>query len=392
MDKERVLRDYSNTISNEEPEINCKNVTKCESSTMKLEDSQFRQLRDIALETHMILMTYFEPTVAFIVIFWNIITIIYFAPSSVSKHLGKSTRMYYIVIAVGDIVSLAAFRIVVSLFGYGFLYITKGKIDLQFDRLNDYTCKVFYYIFNFTEQMSSYALVLFSLERLFIVHFPLKARAALSYKKTCIINFIVLMLLALFDVHLLISLRVEKSLATSYCLVPLNSQPLFETLYWITMGVVNFAFPIFLILILDILIIRKIISASNARKSLTMSEGENKESAKEYIATLSLVFLAGFQALIYLPVAIVYSYMTLQHAKILPQIQDRMLYDVEQEVAWVTMHITSWAKATNFIVYYTKIPFFKKKINNLVRSICCCSNISSLSSQSTAMSTAGTKA
>lgn len=78
-----------------------------------------------------------------------------------------------------------------SFVAYGLEFISNGVVNLNPIIEYDLSCKIVYTIVIITEQLSAFTLLLFSIERLVVVYFPLRAKSWLSFKKTCIASAVV---------------------------------------------------------------------------------------------------------------------------------------------------------------------------------------------------------
>ena len=84
-----------------------------------------------------------------------------------------------------------------SFVGYGLEYISHGVVNpnpiIEFDVSCKivYTVRVQYTIVIITEQLSAFTLLLFSIERLIVVYFPLRAKSWLSFKLTSVVTAVV---------------------------------------------------------------------------------------------------------------------------------------------------------------------------------------------------------
>ena len=78
-----------------------------------------------------------------------------------------------------------------SFVGYGLEYISHGVVNLNPIIEFDVSCKIVYTIVILTEQLSAFTLLLFSIERLIVVFFPLRAKSWLSFKLTSVVTAVV---------------------------------------------------------------------------------------------------------------------------------------------------------------------------------------------------------
>lgn len=118
-----------------------------------------------------------------------------YARPAAGRECGRSTRLYYLVIGIADEVNLLFQHTFISFLDFGLGYLTGGSFYWPIARESDFTCKLWEYIWPWSEQMAGYTMCIFSLERFAAVWFPLRAKAWLSPRKA----YLALGLMALFS-------------------------------------------------------------------------------------------------------------------------------------------------------------------------------------------------
>lgn len=106
-----------------------------------------------------------------------------YARPAAGRECGRSTRVYYLVIGIADEVNLLFQHTIISFLDFGLGYLTGGSFNWPIARTSDFTCKLWEYIWPWSEQIAGYTMVIFSLERFLAVWFPLKAKGFLSPRK-----------------------------------------------------------------------------------------------------------------------------------------------------------------------------------------------------------------
>ena len=158
-----------------------------------------------------------------------------------------------------------------SFVGYGITYITNGWIDLSILVELDFTCKTLFTVFILMEQLAAFTLLLFSVERLVVVYFPLRAKTLLSYRHTWITTAVVLGIVVLLSLHLPVSIHSVQFRLSTYCTVDQVRTPrALSALFWMAMGLESFAFPTVAISVLNIFILRRVLSASLKRHHMVL--------------------------------------------------------------------------------------------------------------------------
>lgn len=238
---------------------------------------------------------------------------------------------------------------------YGLDYITQGNIDLSWPIHNDVMCKLFFTWYMITDQLSSFTLTLFAIERFIVVYFPLRAKTLLSFKNTLISTGLVLFALSLFSSHLYFSIRSIKFKLNTYCAVDEKlSGPVLSALYWIWIGVESYLFPNLVSSVLNIFILHRILSASSKRHSMSAVSGksastsavmDSTSSHRERRATISLVLISIAHSIVYTPEMIMCSYVALTFLELIP-IPSYIDVNVLMEFSWMLTHMTNVGKVS----------------------------------------------
>lgn len=238
---------------------------------------------------------------------------------------------------------------------------TKGTIDLSWPIHVDFTCKIIYTWYMIAEQLSSFTLLLFSIERFIVVYFPLRAKAIVSFRRTLITTGAVLLAIALFSTHLYFSIHSIPLRLNTYCAVSgVLSGPVLAALYWFSMGVESYLVPTYVSIALNMSILVRILSARSmryamsvaSRNSASAATGESSNAVRERRATMSLVFISIAHTVIYTPSIIVSGYLALTFLELIP-IPAVLDVNILVEFSWVSVHMTNIGKVR--LPYYCKI-------------------------------------
>ncbi len=150
------------------------------------------------------LISYILPPIAFLGIFFNIMILLFLPQNSVL--LSKTTKTYYITIAIGDLLSIFSFNILWVFFHDSLSYITSGAFSIELVA-SSLGCKILYNSWANAEALANYTAIAMSIEQIIALYFPLKARAFLSKKLTLLL--IVLCVLPIWLTLTTINLRVD---------------------------------------------------------------------------------------------------------------------------------------------------------------------------------------
>lgn len=322
---------------------------------------------------HFLMMTYSDTLCSVISIFTNIFVLVIFMQRSAASKVGKTVRFYYVLIAIADIICVLDIRLIFSFAYLGLEWATKGKYFLWMIKYHSIYCKIILYVYNVSEQVSGFALVLFSLERVIVINFPFFSRRLVTYKRVVMLNVLVHLLIMIFNTHMLYATVVLPTAVEYYMCLPDGNAEIFESLYWYTMGFQNYGLPTLLVIILDIILIVKIRKQSRSQRKHLNKGGmgmledsdANKNvrstNKKEKMATVSLAIIASVHAIIYLPAAITNGLIAPLSIGVLKKYP--LLYGTAEEIGFVCIHLATFAKAAAFFVFYFKVPYFRNHFN-----------------------------
>ena len=368
-------------LSHQYGDCNSENSSNCPNNSTS--NRNFDDLLKVVLKYtnffHFLMMTYSDTLCSIISIFTNFFVLAIFMNKSAASKVGKTVRFYYVLIAISDIVCVLDIRLIFSFSYLGLEWATKGKYFLWMIKYHSIYCKIILYIYNVSEQISGFALVLFSLERVIVIYFPFASRTLITYTKVIMINAVVHMIIFIFNVHLLYATIVIPTVVEYYMCLPEGNIEIFESLYWYTMGFQNYGLPTIFVIILDIFLVSKLMKEArytkehlhrNTRATLECdAQSTYVTSKKEKLATISLAVIAAAHAIIYLPAAITNGLIAPLSIGILKK--NPLLYGTAQEIGFVCIHIATFAKAASFCVFYFKVPYFRKHFNAYTCFIFC---------------------
>ena len=129
------------------------------------------------------MQSYVLPVICAFGLVANLGIIYVYARPAAGRECGRSTRLYYLVISIADEVNLLFQHTLISFLDFGLGYLTGGSFYWPIARTSDFTCKLWEYVWPWSEQVAGYTMVIFSLERFSAVWFPLKAKTWLSPRK-----------------------------------------------------------------------------------------------------------------------------------------------------------------------------------------------------------------
>ncbi len=265
--------------------------------------------------------------------------------------------------------------------------ITKGTLDIR--SINIVTCKVHYYFTYMLPQLSSWTLVLMTLERLMSVIIPLKAREICSRRRMIAMWFIMAGCLVALNGHAFKTLKmwyfeVEAENGTKTLQVCFYTEEDWHFAYdiwpWIDLVVVSAA-PVIIVFASNIVIIIQVVRATRNRSEQMSAKGgdDTTQSLTIMLISISIVFL-----LTTTPVSIYFVGLPLWPA-------ETPLDEHKRAVAYASVNLLYYFNnCLNFFLYCVSGSRFRRTL----AAILCCRELSAKgpSSQTGSQYTMTTKA
>lgn len=325
----------------------------------------------IAHQAHVICMTYIDGLFVWPAIVLNILTAAVFSQPDAAQACGRTTRLYYVVISILDCVNVIDMQLVVSFLDYGLEYLTGGAFHPGYiQRMNDLMCKIWWYPYFVTEQLSGFVLFTFSVERLYAVYRPMRVRQMWTYQRVRVSLVGLTLAVCLWNVHIILSIkRLPTKGSTSYQLCQPDSGNAVEVvLFWIAYGILNYGLPTVLVFLINLCIIFRLFVASKHRSLMMTSEQSSAEAMKQRVATASVLLLAIVHVCMFVPAAIIMTMVALGSIGLLPFHETNFAALIEY--GYLVSHLAVLPKAANFFVYYARVPYFSAKIRTWFFSCC----------------------
>jgi hypothetical protein len=200
---------------------------------------------------------------------------------------------------------------------YGLGHITNGKVSFNVYLHSRLSCKIIPFLMQFTMCISAWIIVSFSLERAYVVWFPLKrAEITPAVRKRVIIVLNVAMLLG--AIHRLALLEIID-VTPKYCFFNVN-QALGAMLYQFDTALYNYI-PCILIFVANILILIAIVKSRNQKLLST------KVKSNEGKLLISLVLVSTLYVALLLPTTTVWTF-RVAHQSSLSKVQVTFLAEL----------------------------------------------------------------
>ena len=293
--------------------------------------------------------------------------------------IAKTARLYYLVLAVCDIGTLAVTHFLNFFLDHGLHFITDRQFYLQWATHYIWGCHIIRGSWYFFPHMVNWTMFLLNFERVCVVMFPLRARKWFSiYSNLYYLLFIVLIGAGIAALMGKVSnIFSTDILGSDECLIDKTDSWFVE--YMILLVIDMYLLPNSLSLLCAIILIVKAKGELNKRSQLTHNLGlinNNNASNMNHKRTNSsgtlaqipgaivAVSIAFVHATFYLPNAffVTVFYLTLGSLDV--------VVSAEMWTLFITfMVLTSTPSLINFIIYFIRIPEFKEKLN-------CCSHSS----------------
>ena len=253
---------------------------------------------------------------------------------------------------------------------YGLVTLTGGAVRLETQTLSDFTCKLFHYVFYVVEMVSDYTLLVFSIERAYFVLYPFEARRA--KRSGLFLTLLGAAAVASLGMNVLVLVSVERytnpgNNAVS-CFADSNYTLLF-VLNSLLFALVILALPTLLLALTNAAIIAGLLRARRLHNRL-VGRMFGHSSPVERLpvigssATFTLVFIALFQCVVYLPfsaIALVYGLLA-TNLVIAPD----PVTTVNVIFGYLFfLDATVYCKDVNILVYYFRIPYFRNFFNRI---------------------------
>ena len=116
----------------------------------------------------------------------NIFILIIFNTKEGKKGTSESLRIYYIFIAIGDLIRILSNQFILWL-GNGLNFATVEKVELYVDEISNFTCVLRSFIYLFSVTFSNWLVIGLCLERIWALYFPLSIRGSAGKRRA--INF-----------------------------------------------------------------------------------------------------------------------------------------------------------------------------------------------------------
>ncbi len=303
-----------------------------------------------------ILFTYVAPVLIFVGVFGNSLSVAILQSSTFRRAPSSFILSALAVVDSGVLLT--------GLLRHWIRGLTLGRLDVR--NLSDATCKAHYFFTYMLPHLSSWTLVLMTIERLISVTVPMKSREICSRKRMIVAWFCILAALVALNlqcVHNITLITIPGPPDTVYCFFTPEAWD-FGTLVWpwIDLVVLSIA-PVLIIFSANLLIVSQVVRASRRRSEQMQVKGGSGEDTSRSL-TFMLISVSMVFLLTTIPSCI---YFIGVAVNLWPLEPPEELF--KTEVAYVVVNILYYFNnCMNFFLYCVSGSRFR---DALIRVLCC---------------------
>ena len=277
---------------------------------------------------------------------WILLTLIFG-----NVKISKTTKLYYLIIGIGDLILVANIFVWVVLCG-GLLIWTNGKLGFCWDTVSLFACWGFNLSFYWAEIVSDYALMALSIERFIAVCYPLKAKSILTKKFSFyLLFFLIVPLLVFYSFLILFGSRIVKSYVLHDSVCSFDYQTIFGLAFRASMPIIILGLHTIVDFIVTCALFTKLY-ISRRKSELTST---SQKGTKELTATVVLITLCTCTMVIYGMALVVYLISTIiKFVSVSEQ-----FYVHIHKITITLLSLTPVPHSINIFIYLAFIPSFR---------------------------------
>jgi hypothetical protein len=300
---------------------------------------------------------YIIPAIMILGVFGNILSLVVFIRT---RRRADAPVQYLGLLAVSDSGVILTLGLAHWLY-YGLSYVTGGVTSFNIMTVSSFTCGFGGFAIHASECTSAWVITAFSIERAYVVWYPLK-RASITSRKRTILIVILCFLVYVFSVHRLWLWKPHKIGAIDACFYTVNIFWLFQYDTFIH----NYL-PCLAILLANTLILIGVRRAQSAVNTQTVA---SKKTTQDRRILVSLMTVSTFYIFFMLPASTSFAYFN---------------YIVEWKnysasfVTFMNDLVTFFDQFSmlnfcfNFVIYGCTLPFYREEVRKMFR-VCCISH------------------
>jgi hypothetical protein len=299
-------------------------------------------------------------------ILMNTIIVIIFVGSPLRT--SKTTRFYYVVIAICEILTVLSKEFLYFFVGNGIFVVGEPSIVRIWEQYD--WCYSVYCLWFMNETIANNAIVALAAERVIALYYPFKARNA-SLKRASLgmaFVFLVVLCIALIGgfVHVMRIMHVQPNpymLHAVGCYAGGEVASLFSAVLAVNVLFIDFALPATFSMILTSLIVHQMRQTTMKKLILTLSD-KSGMNRSEIESCMTLVILATMNVVLYVPLFILRcSFLVFPRIVHMTEDQQYLLNGIGFNIYVFLMPL----HGTNFVVYCRRVHGFAENVARLFR-------------------------
>ena len=275
--------------------------------------------------------------------------------------VAHSTRFYYIILAISDVISLLSYHLDQFL-SKGIETLSNGKLRIDTDTGSDFLCGGNRYVFYLSETLGNYFYLLFTIERIFAIRFPFTLQKYFSREKTILIILILVIFHGFAYLILFWTFGLVKEGKLVRCITS-NDRLVRNAIYEAFIVPNSHFIPIIANSIFNVILINYIRTAIDKRTELmeqaTVTE---QQKAKELSITNTIAVVQIIHFVNYFPSGFLWLIRAIMEVTYLDE-STPDTYEAFYNGSRLTLSLTSIGHGVNIFIYIVKIPTFRKFIS-----------------------------
>jgi hypothetical protein len=303
-------------------------------------------------DVYLFIQGYITPVLMLIGIMGNTLSLVIFIRA---RKRADASVQYLSTLAISD-TGFIIFLGVADWLIYGLAYVTNGAHSFNFFTYSQASCKVMGFSRHMWEIASAWAIVAFTLERVYIVLFPLKRKDITTKKRVLVIIAIWTMSVGL-SAHRIVLNHIYMSVSTASCFY--NTSPIATfNIVLFDLAVYNYI-PSCLIFLANIAILVGIRRAKRSFKSKEVVSRKGQDNrlimSLMLVSTLYIVFMTPASA------SVIYHLNYLLTSDVVDEKYNELLYTIVTFLDQFSLLNYCF----NFIIYGCTLPFYRNEARRL---------------------------
>jgi hypothetical protein len=313
------------------------------------DETKLKLLQNISL----LIEAYVIPVFMILGIFGNVLSFVVFIRS---RKRADASVQYFSTLALSD-TGFILFLGVTDWINYGLGYITNGAFAFNIWNYSHATCKFIGFAKHVVEIVSAWAIATFTIERAFVVLFPLKRANITPTKRSTVIGLIWFMSVAL-SVHRLILNHVYLEAGIPICFY--NTSSFLQLVIWQLDTTIHNYIPVCLICISNVTIL---VGLQRAKKTFDSKTAVSRKQTQDNRIVVSLLLVSTLYIVFMMPASVMTTYLFVSASQNAPPEYVQVMY-------YVTTLFDEYSLMNycfNFIIYGCTLPFYRDVVMSMFR-------------------------